>query len=121
MDSSQRTVSWTSSVWRTVQRCAAALVSQADDDGILPQTSQHAHQLETQHSRDVAHRQELLNSMGKCVWATVSKLPCHAMSRLSMCTTQTLPCSSAQVLWSVLLEATCHGNRSGLGFSRSLV
>lgn len=64
MESSQRTVSWTSSIWKTVQRCTAALVPQTDDD-ILPLTNQHADQLEMQHSKEVAYRQAELNEMGE--------------------------------------------------------
>lgn len=61
MDKSQRSNSWTGSMWKTVQRYAAALVPQQQDD-FLPLTNQQAEQLVTQQSRS---RQELLNDMGE--------------------------------------------------------
>lgn len=65
MDSSQRSNSWTSCMWKAVQKYAAALVAQQDTDDVLPLTNQQAHQLETQRSREVLYRQEMLNDMGE--------------------------------------------------------
>jgi hypothetical protein len=66
MDNSQRTNSWTNSMWKAVQRYAAALVPQ-EDDGTLPLTNQQAHQLETQQSSDTIYRQAVLNDLGGCL------------------------------------------------------
>jgi hypothetical protein len=78
-------------MWKTMQRYAAVLVPQQQDD-FLPLTNQQAEQLVTQQSRS---RHELLNDMGESLSLLLRSMPAPHLLLVSH-STSPAPVSTAQ-------------------------